>query len=88
MKEPTLAINTYNTKEEELLGNKTMEEMNKYQNQYRVTDYDPACEDHNKIDRIIPVSPSLFKTIILCITAVFTGTLILFFIYWFPKFRW
>ena len=87
MKEPTLAINTYNTKEEELLGNKTMEEMNKYQNQYRVTDYDPACEDHNKIERIIPVSVSLCKTIILCITAVITGTLILFFIYWFPKLK-
>ena len=87
MKEPSLALNTYSSKEEDLLGEKTMHQMNTYQNQYHVTCYDPACEDHNKIDRIIPVSPSTFKTIILCITAIITGTLILFFIYWFPKLK-
>ena len=87
MKEPSLALNTYSSKEEDLLGKKTIHQMNIYQNQYHVTYYDPACEEHNKIDRIIPVSPSTFKTIILIITSIITGTLILFFIYWFPKLK-
>ena len=85
MKEPTLAINTFNENEDELLDNNSFRNIARVQNQYRVTYYDPACEDHNKIEKIIPVSVSFFKTILLYITTIITGSLILFFIYWFPK---
>ena len=88
MRDPSLAINSFNDREEDLLGKKTMADMdNRDPNQLRVTYYDPACEDHNKIERIIPVSVSVIKTVILCITTIITGTLILFFIYWFPKLK-
>ena len=87
MKEPTLAINAFSSNEEDLLSKQNLENFDRIRNQYRVSYYDPACEDHNKIEKIIPVSKSFFKFIILCITAVITGTLILFFIYWFPKLK-
>ena len=87
MKEPTLAINAFSSNEEDLLSKQNLDNLERIRNQYRVTYYDPACEDHNKIEKIIPVSKSFFKFIILCITAVITGTLILFFIYWFPKLK-
>ena len=84
MKEPSLAINSFDNNEEELLGKGTFQEMERRQNQYRVSYYDPACEEHNKIERIIPVSRSFFKQILLYITAIITAGLIFFFIYWFP----
>ena len=87
MKEPRLSMNQFNEKEEDLLGKQKMKELNTSRNLLRVTNYDSACEDHNKIECIIPVTPSVCKTIILCITTVLTGTLILFFIYWFPKLK-
>ena len=87
MKEPKLTLNSFNDNEEDLLDQNTFKNLNRVQNQYRVTYYDPACEDHNKIDRIIPVSVSILKTILLGITTVLTGTLILFFIYWFPSLK-
>ena len=56
MKEPTLAINAFNDNEEDLLSKQNLENVVRIKNQYRVTYYDPACEDHNKIEKIIPVS--------------------------------
>ena len=85
MKEPNLSINFFNENEEDLLGKQTFDDIERKRNEYKVSYYDPACEDHNKIEKIIPVSENIFKFIFLCITTVITGSLILFFIYWFPK---
>ena len=87
MKEPTLAINAFNDNEEDLLSKQNLENVVRIKNQYRVTYYDPACEDHNKIEKIIPVSKNFFKFILLIFTAIITGSLIFFFIYWFPKLK-
>ena len=87
MKEPTLAINSFNENEEDLLGKQTFENMEREANQYKVTYYDPACEEHNKIDKIIPVSRSVLKTVFYYFTIIITGSLIIFFIYWFPKLK-
>ena len=87
MKEPTLAINTFNDNEEDLLGRQTFENIERVANQYRVSYYDPACEDHNKIEKIIPVSKSFIKLIIYYILIICTGSLIIFFAYWFPKLK-
>ena len=87
MKEPTLAINSFNDNEEDLLDKNTFQNYNRVKNQYRVTYYDPACEDHNKIEKVIPVSVSFLKTILLIFTAVITGSLIFFFMYWFPRLK-
>jgi len=87
MKEPTLAINAFNDNEENLLSKQNLQNIEKIKNQYRVTYYDPACEDHNKIGKIIPVSKRILKFILLIFTAIITGTIIFFFIYWFPKLK-
>ena len=61
MKEPRLSMNQFNEKEEDLLGKQKMKELNTSRNLLRVTNYDSACEDHNKIECIIPVTPSVCK---------------------------
>ena len=87
MKEPTLAINSFNDNEEELLGKQTFENIERVANQYRVSYYDPACEDHNKIEKIIPVSKSIIKLILYYFLVICTGFLLIFFVYWFPKLK-
>ena len=61
MKEPTLAINAFSSNEEDLLSKQNLENLERIRNQYRVSYYDPACEDHNKIEKIIPVSKSFLN---------------------------
>ena len=87
MKEPKLAINSFNDNEEELLGKQTFENIERVANQYRVSYYDPACEDHNKIEKIIPVSKSIIKLILYYFLVICTGFLLIFFVYWFPKLK-
>ena len=87
MKEPTLAINSFNENEEDLLGKQTFEGGQRVANQYKVTYYDPVCEEHNKIEKIISVSRSIFKTILYYITMITIGFLKIFFVYWFPKLK-
>ena len=87
MKEPTLAINSFNDNEEELLGKQTFENIERVANQYRVSYYDPACEDHNKIEKIIPVSKNIIKLILYYFLVICTGFLLIFFVYWFPKLK-
>ena len=56
-------------------------------NEYRVSSYDPMCEDHAQIERIIPVTFSCFKIFIFVIVCILTGSLALFFVIWFPKLK-
>ena len=87
MKKPTLSLNSFNENEEDLLGSQDFKNINRNKNQYRISNYDPACEEHNQIDHIIPISPNFFKYIICIILTICTGSLLLFFMYWFPRLK-
>ena len=85
----TISINSFPEKEEELLGQSAIKTINqmKRANEYRVSSYDPMCEDHAQIERIIPVTFSCFKIFIFVIVCILTGSLALFFVIWFPKLK-
>ena len=58
-----ISIDDFANKEDALLGKQTLKNINlmKKKNQYRVTSYDPMCEDHAQIERVIPIAYSCFK---------------------------
>ena len=87
MNKPQLLINSFNDNEEDLLGGQVMKNMNRNRNQYHVSFFEPACEEHNQIDHIVPISPNFFKNILCIILTICTGSLLLFFMYWFPKLK-
>ena len=84
-----LSINAFPEKEEELLGKTTIKNINlmKKPNQYRVSSYDPMCEEHAQIERVIPVKYSCCKLFVCIIISIITGSLFDFFIIWFPKLK-
>ena len=84
-----IAINSFADKEDELLGKQTLKDMNqiKKTNEYKVTFYDDMCEDHARIERIIPVTYSCFKLFCCVLLTIITGTLLIFFLIWFPKLK-
>ena len=88
MKE-AISINSFPDKEEELLGKHTINNINlmKKKNEYRVSSYDPMCEEHAQIERIIPVTYSCFKFAIFIFLSIITGSLFVFLIIWFPKLK-
>ena len=88
MKQP-IAINSFSDKEEELLGKQTINNINllKKKYEYRVSSYDPMCEDHAQIERIMPVTYSCFKLFLFVLFSVLTGSLFIFFVIWFPNLK-
>jgi len=84
-----LTINAVADDEEILLGKGNMENINKIKNinEFRVSYYDPMCEDHAQIERVIPIKYSCFKLFILVLLSIMTGSLIIFCIIWFPKLK-
>ena len=84
-----ISINSFNDKEEDLLGKQTLNNINivKSKYEYRVSSYDPMCEDHAQIEKIIPVTYSCFKLFIFVLLCILTGSLALFFVIWFPKLK-
>ena len=85
----TISINSFPDKEEELLGKQTIKNINlmKRSNEYLVSYYDPMCEDHAQIERVIPVAYSCFKIFLFILLSLITGTLLIFFVIWFPKLK-
>ena len=75
--------------EEDLLGKNDIKniKLRNSPNEYRVSSYDPMCEDHAQIERIIPVTYSCFKLFIFVLLCILTGSLALFFVIWFPKLK-
>ena len=59
MKKPTLSLNSFNENDEDWLGSQDFKNMNPNRNQYHISNYDPACKEHNQIDHIIPISSNL-----------------------------
>ena len=84
-----IAINSFSDKEEELLGKQTINNINliKKKYEYRVSSYDPMCEDHAQIERIMPVTYSCFKLFLFVLFSVLTGSLFIFFVIWFPNLK-
>ena len=84
-----LVISSFQDKEEELLGKNTINKLNlvKKDNVYRVSSYDPMCEEHAQIEKIIPVTYSYLKLFIFIFLCVITGSIFVFFIIWFPKLK-
>ena len=84
-----ISINSFEDKDEELLGKKTLNNINlmKKKNEYRVSSYDPMCEDHAQIERIIPVTFSYFKIFLFVLLSIMTGSIFIFFVIWFPKLK-
>ena len=84
-----ISINSFEEKEEELLGKQTLKNINllKKKNEYRVSSYDPMCEDHAQIERVIPITYSCFKLFLFVLLSIITGTIFIFFIIWFPKLK-
>ena len=84
-----IAINSFGDKEEELLGKQTINNINilKKKYEYGVSSYDPMCEDHAQIERIIPVAYSCFKLFLYVLFSILTGSLLIFFVIWFPNLK-
>ena len=84
-----ISINSFPEKEEELLGKNTINNINlmKKTNEYRVSYYDPMCEDHAQIERVIPVKYNCCKMFLFILLSIITGSLFIFFIIWFPKLK-
>ena len=84
-----ISINSFPEKEEELLGKNTLNNINlmKKTNEYRVSYYDPMCEDHAQIERVIPVKYNCCKMFLFILLSIITGSLFIFFIIWFPKLK-
>ena len=85
----TISINSFPDKEEELLGKNTINTINlkKRPNEYLVSYYDPMCEDHAQIEKVIPVTYSCFKIFLFILLSLITGSLLIFFVIWFPKLK-
>ena len=85
----TISINSFPDKEEELLGKNTINTINlkKRPNEYLVSYYDPMCEDHAQIEKVIPVTYSCFKIFLFVLLSLITGSLLIFFVIWFPKLK-
>ena len=84
-----ISINSFNDKEEDLLGKQTLNNINivKSKYEYRVSSYDPMCEDHAQIERIIPVTYSCFKIFLFILFSILTGSIFIFFVIWFPNLK-
>ena len=84
-----ISINSYSDKEDILLEKHTINTINveKNANEFTVSKYDPMCEDHAQIEKIIPIKYNIFKMIIFIFLCVITGSLFLFLTIWFPKIK-
>ena len=82
-----ISIDDFANKEDALLGKQTLKNINlmKKKNQYRVTSYDPMCEDHAQIERVIPIAYSCFKLFIFIILTIITLGIFILVVIWFPK---
>ena len=87
MEQKQISINEFADKEDALLGKQTLKNINlmKKKNQYRVTSYDPMCEDHAQIERVIPIAYSCFKLFIFIILTIITAGIFILVVIWFPK---
>ena len=85
----TISINSFPENEEELLGKNTINKLNQTQGryEYKVTSYDDMCEDHSKIEVIIPVKYSYFKIFLTVLLSILTGSIFIFFLIWFPNLK-
>ena len=84
-----LVISSFQDREEDLLGKNTINNLNlvKKKNIYRVSSYDPMCEEHAQIEKIIPVTYSYLKLFIFIFLCIITGSIFVFFIIWFPNLK-
>ena len=87
MEQKHISINEFTDKEDALLGKQTLKNINlmKKKNQYRVTSYDPMCEDHAQIERVVPIAYSCFKLFIFIILTIITAGIFILVVIWFPK---
>ena len=85
-----LSINSTGDEDEEILIDKgKIQSLNKVINinEYRVSYYDPMCEDHFQIERVFPIKYNYLKLFILFVLSILTGTLINLIIMWFPQLK-